>query len=89
MRSDDWYLTDDIDEFRARAWEFLCSRPALHTTALTTFEKLRTVETAATTAPPPPPPPPHTHPQTPPSSADWSDPARSAPSSTASPRRTC
>ncbi|KOV87717.1 acetyltransferase [Streptomyces sp. NRRL WC-3618] len=52
MRSDDWYLTDDIDEFRARAWEFLCSRPALHTTALTTFEKLRTVETAATTAPP-------------------------------------
>jgi predicted GNAT family acetyltransferase len=42
MRPDDWYLTEDVDEFLAGAGDFLRSRPALHTTALTTFEKLRT-----------------------------------------------
>ncbi|MFE9611834.1 GNAT family N-acetyltransferase [Streptomyces sp. NPDC006012] len=42
MRPDDWYLTEDIDEFLARAGDFLRSRPALHTTTLTTAEKLRT-----------------------------------------------
>ncbi|NEA64362.1 GNAT family N-acetyltransferase [Streptomyces sp. SID12488] len=42
MRPDDWYLTEDLDQFLARAGDFLRSRPALHTTALTTFEKLRT-----------------------------------------------
>ncbi|WP_330289933.1 GNAT family N-acetyltransferase [Streptomyces sp. NBC_00576] len=47
MRSDDWYLTEDIDEFLAHAGEFLRSRPALHTTALTTFEKLRRTDGVA------------------------------------------
>ncbi|WP_329274970.1 GNAT family N-acetyltransferase [Streptomyces sp. NBC_01451] len=42
MRPDDWHFTEDIDEFLDRAGDFLRSRPALHTTALTTFEKLRT-----------------------------------------------
>ncbi|WNV85660.1 GNAT family N-acetyltransferase [Umezawaea sp. Da 62-37] len=42
MRSDGWHLTEDLDEFLARAGEFLRSRPALHTTPLTTIEKLRT-----------------------------------------------
>ncbi|MDX3456116.1 GNAT family N-acetyltransferase [Streptomyces sp. ME02-8801-2C] len=45
MRSDDWHITAGtaaIDDFLDRAGDFLCSRPALHTTALTTFEKLRT-----------------------------------------------
>jgi predicted GNAT family acetyltransferase len=47
MRSDDWYLTEDLDEFLAHAGEFLRSRPALHTTALTTFEKLRRTDGVA------------------------------------------
>ncbi|MEU6540764.1 GNAT family N-acetyltransferase [Streptomyces sp. NPDC047000] len=42
MRSDGWHLTEDVDEFLARAGDFLCSRPALHTTLLTLIEKLRT-----------------------------------------------
>ncbi|WP_405818328.1 GNAT family N-acetyltransferase [Streptomyces sp. NBC_01390] len=42
MRPDDWYLTDDVHDFLAHAGDFLRSRPALHTTALTTLEKLRT-----------------------------------------------
>ncbi|MFI5520708.1 GNAT family N-acetyltransferase [Streptomyces platensis] len=42
MRPNDWHLTEDIDDFLARAGEFLRSRPALHTTPLTTIEKLRT-----------------------------------------------
>lgn len=37
----DWQLTENIDEFRTRAVDFLRSRPALHTTPLTTIEKLR------------------------------------------------
>jgi hypothetical protein len=35
MRSDGWHLTEDLDEFPARALEFLSSRPARHTTLLT------------------------------------------------------
>ncbi|MFF8192531.1 GNAT family N-acetyltransferase [Streptomyces bobili] len=42
MRTDDWQLTEDVDEFLARAGDFLRSRPALHTTALSVTEKLRT-----------------------------------------------
>ncbi|MFD4524809.1 GNAT family N-acetyltransferase [Streptomyces sp. NPDC058470] len=42
MRSDGWYLSDDVDDFLARAGDFLRSSPALHTTPLTTIEKLRT-----------------------------------------------
>nr|WSZ98430.1 GNAT family N-acetyltransferase [Streptomyces sp. NBC_00857] len=42
MRPDGWHLTEDVDEFLARAGDFLRSRPALHTTPLTTVEDLRT-----------------------------------------------
>jgi predicted GNAT family acetyltransferase len=42
MRADDWHLTDDVNEFLARAGDFLCSRPALHTMHLTVTDKLRT-----------------------------------------------
>ncbi|MFE0413900.1 GNAT family N-acetyltransferase [Streptomyces tendae] len=42
MRPDGWHLTEDLDDFLARAWDFLCSRPAPHTTPLTAIEKLRT-----------------------------------------------
>ncbi|MEU6587868.1 GNAT family N-acetyltransferase [Streptomyces sp. NPDC046881] len=42
MRPDDWHLTEDIDEFLARAGDFLRSRPALHNTPLTVLERLRT-----------------------------------------------
>jgi hypothetical protein len=42
MRPDGWYLTEDLDDFMTRAWDFLCSRPAPHTTPLTAIEKLRT-----------------------------------------------
>ncbi|GFE18712.1 N-acetyltransferase [Streptomyces glebosus] len=42
MRPDDWHLTEDVHDFHARAGDFLRSRPALHTTPLTTIEKLRT-----------------------------------------------
>ncbi|MCF4139053.1 GNAT family N-acetyltransferase [Streptomyces sp. Tue 6430] len=45
MRTDDWHLTEDVDEFLARAGEFLRSRPALHTTPLSVTEKLRTQPT--------------------------------------------
>jgi RimJ/RimL family protein N-acetyltransferase len=47
MRPDDWHLTEDVDEFLARAGEFLRSRPALHTTQLSVTEKLRTLGAAA------------------------------------------
>ncbi|MFG2655482.1 GNAT family N-acetyltransferase [Streptomyces sp. NPDC048425] len=43
MRPDDWHLTEDVDDFLARTGDFLRSRPALHTTPLTTTEKLRTL----------------------------------------------
>jgi RimJ/RimL family protein N-acetyltransferase len=42
MRPDDWHLTEDVDDFLARAGDFLRSRPALHTTPLTMIERLRT-----------------------------------------------
>ncbi|MFF2852805.1 GNAT family N-acetyltransferase [Streptomyces sp. NPDC058001] len=42
MRPDAWHLTEDIDDFLARAGDFLRSRPALHNTPLTTLEKWRT-----------------------------------------------
>lgn len=35
MRPDDWHLTDDVDDFLARAGDFLRSRPDLHTMPLT------------------------------------------------------
>ncbi|MFC9278336.1 GNAT family N-acetyltransferase [Streptomyces collinus] len=41
MHSDDWHLTEDIDDFLARAGDFLRSRPTLHNTPLTVIEKLR------------------------------------------------
>ncbi|WP_405734886.1 GNAT family N-acetyltransferase [Streptomyces sp. NBC_01537] len=42
MLPDDWQLTEDVDDFLARADDFLRSRPALHNTPLTDIEKLRT-----------------------------------------------
>ncbi len=47
MRPDDWHLTDDVEDFLARAGGFLRSRPALHNTALTDIEKLRAPGTGA------------------------------------------
>ncbi|MFI1466545.1 GNAT family N-acetyltransferase [Streptomyces wuyuanensis] len=41
MIPDDWHLTHDLDGFLDRVGDFLRSRPALHTTALTDLEKLR------------------------------------------------
>ncbi|MGM1064196.1 GNAT family N-acetyltransferase [Saccharothrix sp. Mg75] len=41
MRPDGWYLTDDVDDFSAGAWDFLRSRPDLHTMLLTTVAKWR------------------------------------------------
>ncbi|WP_393060279.1 GNAT family N-acetyltransferase [Streptomyces sp. LN549] len=42
MLPDGWHLTQDIDDFLARAGDFLRSRPALHNTPLTDIEGLRT-----------------------------------------------
>ncbi|MFF7313416.1 GNAT family N-acetyltransferase [Streptomyces sp. NPDC008137] len=42
MRTDDWYFTQDLDDFLARAGSFLRSQPALHTVPLTVTETLRT-----------------------------------------------
>jgi predicted GNAT family acetyltransferase len=41
MRPDDWHLTADVEDFLARAGEFLRSRPTPHTQTLTATEKLR------------------------------------------------
>src|SRR2546425_1225317 len=41
MRPDDWQLTEDINDFLARAGDFLRSRPALHNTPLTDIEKMQ------------------------------------------------
>ncbi|MGW8687481.1 GNAT family N-acetyltransferase, partial [Streptomyces sp. NPDC055817] len=41
MLPDDCHLTQDVDDFLARAGDFLRSRPALHNTPLTDIEKLR------------------------------------------------
>ncbi|WP_149552044.1 GNAT family N-acetyltransferase [Streptomyces marokkonensis] len=53
MRSDGWHLTEDVEEFLARAGDFLRSRPAMHTMALSVTEKLRTLTTAADGVPAP------------------------------------
>ncbi|MFG2651294.1 GNAT family N-acetyltransferase [Streptomyces sp. NPDC048436] len=42
MRLDTWHLTEDIDDFLARAGDFIRSRPVLHNTPLTVMEKWRT-----------------------------------------------
>ncbi|MGW2083085.1 GNAT family N-acetyltransferase [Streptomyces sp. NPDC001939] len=42
MSPDGWYLTEDLDDFLARAGDFLHSRPALHTVPLTVTHALRT-----------------------------------------------
>ncbi|MCH5675815.1 GNAT family N-acetyltransferase [Streptomyces gilvus] len=42
MGSDDWYRIDDVGVFLSRAGDFLRSRPALHTLALTVTEQVRT-----------------------------------------------
>ncbi|MFI0809526.1 GNAT family N-acetyltransferase [Streptomyces echinatus] len=47
MRPDDWHLTEDVEDFLARAGDFLRSRPALHTMPLTLTEKLRALGPAA------------------------------------------
>ncbi|WP_217167795.1 GNAT family N-acetyltransferase [Streptomyces sp. AC512_CC834] len=49
MLSDGWHLTQNVDDFLARAGDFLCSRAALHNTLLTDIAKLR-VRGAADTA---------------------------------------
>ncbi|MFD5661833.1 GNAT family N-acetyltransferase [Streptomyces hirsutus] len=41
MLPDGWHLTQDVNDFLARAGDFLCSRAALHNTPLTDIEKLR------------------------------------------------
>jgi predicted GNAT family acetyltransferase len=41
MSPENWYLTEDLDEFLARAGDFLHSRPALHTVPLTVTDGLR------------------------------------------------
>ncbi|MGX1914074.1 GNAT family N-acetyltransferase [Streptomyces phaeochromogenes] len=41
MRPDDWHLTDDVDEFLARAGDFLRSRPGPHVMQLTWAERVR------------------------------------------------
>ncbi|MEW1772802.1 GNAT family N-acetyltransferase [Streptomyces sp. NPDC086777] len=41
MRSSDWYLTHDVDEFLARAGEFLRSRPGPHVMQSTWAERVR------------------------------------------------
>ncbi|MEU6388006.1 GNAT family N-acetyltransferase [Streptomyces sp. NPDC046939] len=46
MLPDGWHLTHDVDDFLARAGDFLRSRPALHNTPLTDLEKLRTSRSA-------------------------------------------
>ncbi|MEU6552910.1 GNAT family N-acetyltransferase [Streptomyces sp. NPDC046915] len=40
-RHHDWHLTEDLDEFLAHAGDFLRSRPAPHTVALTVTDALR------------------------------------------------
>ncbi|MGW2821906.1 GNAT family N-acetyltransferase [Streptomyces sp. NPDC001443] len=41
MRPDGWHLTEDLEEFLTRSGDFLRTRPALHTVALTVTESLR------------------------------------------------
>jgi len=42
MRPDGWYLTEDVDDFLARAGDFLRSRPGPHVMQLTWAERVRT-----------------------------------------------
>ncbi|WP_324783536.1 GNAT family N-acetyltransferase [Streptomyces sp. H51] len=42
MRPDDWYLTENVDDFLARAGDFLRSRPGPHVMQLTWAERVRT-----------------------------------------------
>ncbi|MGW2821535.1 GNAT family N-acetyltransferase [Streptomyces sp. NPDC001443] len=42
MRPDGWHLTEDVDDFLARAGDFLRSRPGPHVMALTWAERVRT-----------------------------------------------
>lgn len=42
MRPDDWHLTEDVDDFLARAGDFLRSRPGTHIMQLTWAERVRT-----------------------------------------------
>ncbi|MFI9045997.1 GNAT family N-acetyltransferase [Streptomyces sp. NPDC053427] len=53
MQPDDWHLSEDVNDFLARAGDFLRSRPTLHTMPLTVTEKLRTGEADAYGAPAP------------------------------------
>lgn len=41
MRSDDWHLTEDVDDFLARAGDFLRSQPGRHVMPLTWTARLR------------------------------------------------
>ena len=41
MRPDDWYLTEDVDDFLARAGDFLRSQPGSHVMQLTWTERVR------------------------------------------------
>ncbi len=47
MRPDDWYLTEDLDDFLARGGAFLRSRPVAHIMPLTWTARLRTRGAAA------------------------------------------
>ncbi|MFF0085515.1 GNAT family N-acetyltransferase [Streptomyces canus] len=47
MRPDEWHLTEDIDDFLARAGEFLRSRPVPHVMPLTWTARLRARGAAA------------------------------------------
>ncbi|MEU0947678.1 GNAT family N-acetyltransferase [Streptomyces canus] len=47
MRPDDWHLTEDVDDFLARAGEFLRSRPVPHLMPLTWTARLRARGAAA------------------------------------------
>ncbi|MFD5795829.1 GNAT family N-acetyltransferase [Streptomyces diastatochromogenes] len=42
MRPDDWHLTEDVEDFLARAGDFLRSRPGTHIMQLTWAERVRT-----------------------------------------------
>ncbi|MCX4235198.1 GNAT family N-acetyltransferase [Streptomyces ortus] len=53
MRPDAWYLTEDVDEFLARAGGFLRSRPGLHVMPLTWTARLRARGAAAFGTEPP------------------------------------
>jgi RimJ/RimL family protein N-acetyltransferase len=47
MRPEDWYLTEDVDDFLARAGDFLRSKPGLHVMPLTWAARLRARGAAA------------------------------------------